>query len=72
MQDWLNDRGLDRKALQALAINAAAVEDYEAQASRDVQECMQGLLALVSQPASLMVAPYSSLETFHGFSTMHA
>lgn len=37
MQDWLAERKLDRKALAALAANAAAVESYKDHARGEVR-----------------------------------
>ena len=58
MQDWLNDRGLDRKTLQALASNVAAVEEYEAHAYVEVQACMHSMLDLFGPPRQLVCCPH--------------
>ena len=64
MQDWLNERGLDRKALQGLAANAAAVEEYEAYAYKEVQGCMLELLDLFSPPQEVCpcLTPHPTLH----------
>ena len=50
MQDWLNERGLDRKSLQGLAANVAAVEAYEAHAYVEVRACLQSMLTDSAPP----------------------
>ncbi|KAK9863053.1 hypothetical protein WJX84_000545 [Apatococcus fuscideae] len=64
MQDWLNERGLDRKTLQALASNVAAVEEYEAHAYVEVQACMHSMLDLFGPPRQLQ-AEAASIKQEH-------
>ena len=54
MQDWLNERGLDRKRLQGLAANVTAVEEYEANAYTEVRVCVQSILGVFAPPQELV------------------
>jgi hypothetical protein len=45
VNDWLNDRKLDRKALTALANNAAAVEEYHQHVAYEVYSVVQDIVA---------------------------
>ena len=48
MQDWLNERKLDRKALTALSTNLAAVEAWEEYVLEEAQAVVHSLVAAVA------------------------
>ena len=52
MQDWLNERKLDRKALTALSTNLAAVEAWEEYMREEAEAVVGALIAAVAgEPA---------------------
>lgn len=48
MQDWLNERKLDRKALTALSTNLAAVEAWEEYVLEEAEAVVRSLVAAVA------------------------
>lgn len=48
MQEWLNERKLDRKALTALSVNLAAVEAWEEYVREEAAALLHSLVAAVA------------------------